>query len=251
MTSEPILRLESVSKSFGSVSALERVDFAAYPGEIHAIVGDNGAGKSTVVKIVTGIHGKDAGQLYINGQTVDVQLTASLSSRLGVAVVYQDLALVECLDIATNMALGTEPRKFGFVLDRRAMVSQAATVLRDLNVRVGDVKTPVGLLSGGQRQIVAVARAMRLNKPIILLDEPTAALGVRESMQVRDMMMKLKTSDKAVVIVSHDLELVMQLADRITVLRLGNSVATRKIEETSKDELVALITGLARGEAPI
>jgi simple sugar transport system ATP-binding protein/D-xylose transport system ATP-binding protein len=145
------------------------------------------------------------------------------------------------------MALGTAPRKFGFVLDRRAMVSQAATVLRDLNVRVGDVKTPVGLLSGGQRQIVAVARAMRLDKPIILLDEPTAALGVRESLQVREMMMRLKTSDKAVVVVSHDLELVMQLADRITVLRLGNSVATRKIEETSKDELVALITGLARG----
>ncbi len=247
MTFEPLLRLEAVSKSFGSVNALERVDFAAYPGEIHAIVGDNGAGKSTVVKIVTGIHGKDAGQLHINGKTVDVQLTASLSSKLGVAVVYQDLALVECLDIATNMALGTAPRKFGFVLDRRAMVSQAATVLRDLNVRVGDVKTPVGLLSGGQRQIVAVARAMRLDKPIILLDEPTAALGVRESLQVRDMMMRLKTSGKAVVIVSHDLELVMQLSDRITVLRLGNSVATRKIKETSKDELVALITGLARG----
>jgi ABC-type sugar transport system ATPase subunit len=249
MTNSPTLVLEGVSKSFGSVNALEHVDFKAYPGEIHAIVGDNGAGKSTLVKIVSGIHSRDSGEVYVNGDPLDVHLSTALCAEHGIAVVYQDLALVECLDISTNMALGGLPTRFGFLLDRRRMDSEASTVLSDLAVRVGDVKTSVGLLSGGQRQIVAIARAVRLNKPIVLLDEPTAALGVRETAQVSEIMLRLKAAGKVVVLVSHDLELVFRLADRVTVLRLGNSVATRAVESVTKDELVALITGLSGGDA--
>ncbi len=244
-SSVPALELRGIKKAFGSVEALVHVDFAANAGEIHAIVGDNGAGKSTMIKIVTGIHRGDAGQIFIEGEPLDLRHDASDAQSLGVAVVYQDLALVECLDIATNMALGNLPRRFRFVLDRRRMDREASKVLTDLKVRVGDVKTPVGLLSGGQRQVVAIARAVRMDKPIMLLDEPTAALGVQESAHVGRILDELKTTGKAVILVSHDLEFVFKHADRVTVLRLGRSVGTRAIAQTSRDEVIAMITGLA------
>ena len=163
----------------------------------------------------------------------------------GIAAVYQDLALVEYLDISSNMALGNLPRKFRFLLDRGRMDREAAKVLTDLKVRVGDVKTPVGLLSGGQRQVVAIARAVRMDKPIVLLDEPTAALGVQESAHVGQIIDELKAAGKAVICISHDLEFVFKHADRITVLRLGHSVGTRQVQDTSRDEIISMITGLA------
>lgn len=248
MTSSPTLELKGVAKSFGSVRALEHMDFAAYPGEIHAIVGDNGAGKSTALKLVTGIHHGDAGEIWVNGEPLQLRHGASDAQDRGIAVVYQDLALVECLDIATNLTLGDLPRRFGLVLDRRRMEREATTVLRDLKVRVGDVRTPVGLLSGGQRQIVAIARAVRLNKPIILLDEPTAALGVQESGRVGRMLDGLRDAGKTVICISHDLEFVFKHADRITVLRLGRSVGTRRVADVRHDEIVGLITGAVRGD---
>jgi ABC-type sugar transport system ATPase subunit len=238
----PALELRGVRKYFGSVAALEAVDFAAYPGEVHAIVGDNGAGKSTAIKIVTGIHKNDGGEILVDGADMDSLHGGSALDR-GIAVVYQDLALVECLDIATNMALGNLPRRFGIVLDRRRMEREASKVLAELNVRVDDVRTPVGLLSGGQRQVVAIARAVRMDKPIMLLDEPTAALGVQETAQVGRMIDELKASGKAVICVSHDLEFVFQHADRITVLRLGNTVGTRETKATTRDEIIGMITG--------
>jgi simple sugar transport system ATP-binding protein/D-xylose transport system ATP-binding protein len=243
VTSRPALELRGISKYFGSVAAIERVDLAAYRGEVHAVVGDNGAGKSTAIKVVTGIHRSDGGEIVIDGEALDAVHGGSDALDRGIAVVYQDLALVECLDISTNMALGNLPRRFGFILDRRRMDREAAKVLKDLNVRVGDVKTPVGLLSGGQRQVVAIARAVRMDKPIMLLDEPTAALGVQETAHVGRMIDELRASGKAVLCISHDLDFVFQHADRITVLRLGNSVGTRKVSETTRDEIVGLITG--------
>jgi ABC-type sugar transport system ATPase subunit len=243
MTSTPALALTGIKKSFGSVNALEHVDFEAYAGEVHAIVGDNGAGKSTTIKIVTGIYQGDEGQIFVEGQEMNLRHAAAETLDHGIAVVYQDLALVECLDIATNLALGNLPRKFGIMLDRKRMDREAAQVLKDLNVRVGDVKTPVGLLSGGQRQVVAIARAVRMNKPIILLDEPTAALGVQESAHVGGMLDELRAAGKAVILVSHDLEFVFKHADRVTVLRLGYSVGTRTVAKVDKDEIIGMITG--------
>ncbi|MFG1605399.1 ATP-binding cassette domain-containing protein [Actinoplanes sp. NPDC049265] len=233
MAAAAALQLRGVRKYFGSVSALEDVRLDAYAGEVHAIVGDNGAGKSTTIKIVTGIHRADEGEVLVNG---------------GIAVVYQDLALVECLDIAHNMALGNLPRRFGIVLDRRRMEREAAEVLRDLKVRVGNVRTPVGLLSGGQRQVVAVARAVRMDKPIMLLDEPTAALGVQETAHVGDIIDELRAAGKAVIIVSHDLDFVFAHADRVTVLRLGRTVGTRTVADTGREEIVGMITGAIKGE---
>ena len=238
----PALELRNVGKSFGNVHALQRVDITAFSGEVHAIVGDNGAGKSTTLRIMCGIHAADKGQMLINGAPALLR-DPSDAHKGGIAVVHQDLALVECLDVATNMALGAIPRKGRFMLDRGRMESEAARVLDDLKIRVGSVRTQIGLLSGGERQIVAIARAVRMNLPIMLLDEPTAALGVRETAHVGEILDGLKQQGKAVICISHDLEFVFSHADRITVMRLGNSVATRRVAETSRSEIVGLITG--------
>ncbi|WP_344766943.1 ATP-binding cassette domain-containing protein [Aeromicrobium panaciterrae] len=246
----PALRLRGVRKFFGSVAALENVSLEAYAGEVHAVVGDNGAGKSTAIKIITGIHEADGGDVLVQGERMSQRRSAADIQQHGVSVVYQDLALVECLDIAQNMALGNLPRKLGVVLDRKRMERDAAQVLRELKVRVGNVRTPVGLLSGGQRQVVAIARAVRMDKPIILLDEPTAALGVQETAHVGGIIDELRTAGKAVICVSHDLDFVFKHADRVTVLRLGNTVGTRRIADVSRDEIVGMITGANPGDTP-
>ncbi|MBZ9935280.1 ATP-binding cassette domain-containing protein [Mesorhizobium sp. BR1-1-16] len=238
----PALALRRIGKAFGQVKALARVDLAAYPGEIHFIVGDNGAGKSTTLKILSGIYQADEGEVLIHQQPVHMR-DASEAHRHGIAVVHQDLALVECLDVATNMALGAIPRRGRFMLDRARMERDAAEVLANLKIRVGSVRTQIGLLSGGERQIVAIARAVRMNLPIILLDEPTAALGVRETAHVGDILDELRRQGKTVICISHDLEFVFAHADRITVMRLGNSVATLMRRNTTRDEVVGMITG--------
>ena len=237
------LQLRGVRKYFGSVSALENLRLDAHAGEVHAVVGDNGAGKSTMIKIISGIHRADEGQILVNGDDLANVKSAAEAQGRGITVVYQDLALVECLDIAHNMALGNLPRKFGVVLDRRRMEREAAQVLKDLNVRVGNVRTPVGLLSGGQRQVVAIARAVRMDRPIVLLDEPTAALGVQETAHVGEIVDGLRASGKAIIIVSHDLDFVFSHADRVTVLRLGRTVGTRRVSEVTREEVVGMITG--------
>jgi ABC-type sugar transport system ATPase subunit len=239
---QPVLELRGIKKSFGSVSALEDMSLTVFGGEVHAIVGDNGAGKSTAIKIITGIHSADAGEISLMGEVLPQRRSTSHLGDYGIAVVYQDLALVESLDIATNLSLGGLPTRFGF-LQRKRMRDEARAVLTELKVRVTDVSTPVGLLSGGQRQIIAIARAVRLDKPVVLLDEPTAALGVQETGHVGEIIEALKPSGKAVVCVSHNIDFVFEHADRVTVLRLGRTVASKKVSETTRSEVVGWITG--------
>ena len=238
----PSLALNSVSKSFGQVAALTKVDLEAFPGELHFVVGDNGAGKSTTLKILCGIHPADGGSVEVLGDTVQFKDAAEAHQK-GIAVVHQDLALVECLDVATNMALGAIPRRGRFMLDRKAMEREAEQVLAELKIRVGSVRTQIGLLSGGERQIVAIARAVRMDLPVILLDEPTAALGVRETGHVGEILNELRTKGKTIICISHDLEFVLKYADRITVMRLGKSVATLMGNTATRDEIVGMITG--------
>ena len=240
--SDAVLDVRGLKKSFGAVAALEDVSFAAFAGEVHAIVGDNGAGKSTAIKIITGIHSADAGEIHLRGERLPQRRSPSDLASHGISVVYQDLALVECLDIATNLALGALPARFG-ILDRGRMRREARAVLSDLRVRVTDVTTPVGLLSGGQRQVIAVARAARNKAPLLLLDEPTASLGVQETAHVAEIIDELTSTGRAIVCVSHDLDFVFRHADRITVLRLGRTVGTRMVADTSRDEIIGMITG--------
>jgi simple sugar transport system ATP-binding protein/D-xylose transport system ATP-binding protein len=244
----PAVALRLASKNFGHIQALDHADLTAGHGEIHGIVGDNGAGKSTMLKILSGLYRPDSGQLLIDGQPVT--LHSPLDAREhGITTVYQDLALVECLDVATNLHLGDVPKK-RWLVDRRRMERDAEQVLTDLNVRIGSVRTPVGMLSGGQRQIIAIARAVRLERAtIVLLDEPTAALGIQERHQVGAIIAALRERGKAVIIICHDLEFVFGYCDTVTVMRLGRTVARRTIRNTDRNEVVGLITGARTGDA--
>jgi ABC-type sugar transport system ATPase subunit len=237
----PILEVRGLAKSYGNVAALREASLSARPGEVLGIVGDNGAGKSTVLKILSGLVQPDEGSILIRGEAVTMP-TPTAARELGIATVYQDLALVECLDVATNMALGQFPRKRLFV-DRARMRADATAVLRDLEISIPSVTMQVGLLSGGQRQIIAVARAVRADAPIVLLDEPTAALGVRETAHVAAIIRRLAGQGRAVVCISHDLEFVFAHMERVAVMRLGRLVAARWVAQTSREEIVGLITG--------
>lgn len=247
-TAQVAVALRSASKNFGHIQALSRADLTAGRGEIHGIVGDNGAGKSTMLKILSGLFRPDTGELRIGGHPVT--LTSPLAAREhGIATVYQDLALVECLDVATNLHLGDIPKK-RWLVDRKRMERDAEQVLADLNVRIGSVRTPVGMLSGGQRQIIAISRAVRLERAtIVLLDEPTAALGIQERQHVGTIITTLRDRGKAVIIICHDLEFVFDYCDIVTVMRLGRTVARRAILDTDRDEVIGLITGARAGDA--
>jgi ABC-type sugar transport system ATPase subunit len=246
--SRPALRATHISKNFGHVAALNDVALAANDGEILAIVGDNGAGKSTLVKIITGIYRPDEGSISVYGAEVNMQTPAD-ARKAGIGSVHQDLALVECLDVATNMFLGQIPRH-GWFADRRRMERESRQALDELGIAIQSVRTPIGLLSGGQRQIVAIARALRTGANIVLLDEPTAALGVRETGRAKEIISGLRDNDRAVIIVSHDLELVFEIADRVQVMRLGRVAGTRTIAETNREEVVAMITGALSDPQP-
>jgi ABC-type sugar transport system ATPase subunit len=243
------LEVRGVSKTFGHVRALNDVSLTAYSNEIVALVGDNGAGKSTLIKVITGVHEPDAGTVSVHGQRVHLRSSADARAA-GIASVFQDLALVECLDVATNMFLGQMPRRHWFI-DRQAMERESRRVLDELGATIGSVRTPIGMLSGGQRQMVAMARAIRSGGRVVLLDEPTAALGVRETGVARQLIGGLRDAGRAVVLVSHDMELVFDVSDRVEVLRLGHVAGVRRTAETSRDEVVGLITGAIREEYPV
>jgi ABC-type sugar transport system ATPase subunit len=243
----PALELRGAGKAYGRVIALERADLHVRRGEVLGIVGDNGAGKSTTLKILSGLVKPDAGELRVGGEVVTLSNPAD-ARRHGISTVYQDLALVECLDVATNMFLGMLPSR-GIFLDRARMRREAAQVLSEIDSRVDSPTALVGDLSGGQRQIVAIARSVRSDEPIILLDEPTAALGVRETAHVAEIVHKLKEAGKAVICISHDMEFVLDHMDRVIVMRNGYTVAARTVSQTSKDEVVGLITGAIVGDA--
>jgi len=235
------LELRGITKRFGHVTALSRVDLAGYPGEVLAVVGDNGAGKSTLIKIVSGVHRPDDGEIRISGNQL-VFRNAADARQAGVATVFQDLALVEVLDVSTNMFLGQFPRR-GWFVDRKAMDAESRAFLDELKVTVPSVKTEIGMLSGGQRQIIAVARAMRTGAQIVLLDEPTAALGVRETAHAVGLIRELRDRGNTVICVSHDMNFVFDVADRVQVMRLGQVAGVRRIPDTSKEEVIGLITG--------
>lgn len=238
----PRLELRDASKAFGYVVALQDASLAANAGEVVALVGDNGAGKSTLVKVLSGIHPMDSGTLYIDGAPVLIGNPRD-AQVLGISTVFQDLALVEALDVAANIYLG-QPLKRGPFVDRRAMIEGAADLLRELRIRVPSVRVPVGTLSGGQRQGVAIARSVLRQGRVIIMDEPTAALGVRETRHVEEIISGLRSSGRAIILVSHDLELVFRAADRIEVLRLGRVQGVRRRDGTTREEIVGLITGL-------
>lgn len=243
----PALELRAVTKTFGHVVALREVDLSAHRGEVLAVVGDNGAGKSSLIRTISGVHRPDSGTILVDGAEHVLRDPADARAA-GIASVFQDLALVEVLDVATNMFLGQLPRRGPFV-DRRQMERESRRFLDELNVTVADVRSEIGMLSGGQRQIVAIARAMRTGASIVLLDEPTAALGVRETAQAADMIRTLRDRGNAVICVSHDMGLVLDLADRIQVMRLGQVAAVRRTSEIDRDEIIGLITGAIKGDA--
>lgn len=241
--SSPVLKVREAWKLFGHVTALKDVSLEAYAGEILAIVGDNGAGKSTLVKSMSGVYRLDRGHIAVGDNEI-AKTDPRMMGRLGLSTVFQDLALVETLDVATNMYLGQPLLRWGILQRKADMWNGAADTLRDLGVRLPSVRIPIGELSGGQRQSVAVARAVIANNPILLLDEPTAALGVRETAQVGHILQQLRARGKAIIIVSHDLEFVFHNADRIQVMRLGAVQGVRTVKDTTREEIISLITGL-------
>ena len=235
-----VLRMRGISKSFGSVKALTDVDLDVVAGEVVALVGDNGAGKSTLVKILAGVYPQDAGEIELDGHTVSIP-DPSTSITLGIATVFQDLALCENLDVVSNLFLGREmsPRR----LDEVSMEVRSWELLRQLSASLPTVRIPVSSLSGGQRQTVAIARSL-LGKPkVILLDEPTAALGVVQTAEVLDLIERLRENGEAVLMISHNLENVHAVADRVVVLRLGRNNGVFNIKDVSSRDVVEAITG--------
>ncbi len=245
----PLLELHGISKRFGAVQALEDVQFSVFAGEVVALVGDNGAGKSTLIKTISGIYRPDQGTIRWQGKPVTIA-TPNDSAALGIATVYQDLALCDNLDVVANLFLGRELATPGGVLgvmDEVTMERRAVEVLRRLSVKIPSVRIPIASLSGGQRQSVAVARSVMGDNKVVLLDEPTAALGVAQTHEVLELVKRLRTQGLGVVLISHNLANVFDVADRITVLRLGRYVGTYEAAATGREQLVAFMTGAVPG----
>ncbi|MDI3341121.1 MAG: ATP-binding cassette domain-containing protein [Sphaerobacter sp.] len=243
----PILELHGIAKRFGAVQALVEVDFEVYAGEVVALVGDNGAGKSTLIKIVAGTYRADAGVYRFAGDAVTVARPSD-ATHLGIETVYQDLALCDNLDVVANLFLGREQVDAllpGIVrpLSEVEMERRAVEVLSSLGVRIPSVRSPVATLSGGQRQAVAIARAVMWNSKVVILDEPTAALGVAQTRQVLNLIRRLRDRGLGVVVVSHNLADIFEVADRIIVLRLGRRIATFDRHTTTPEAVVGAITG--------
>jgi len=237
----PLLELRNLTKSFGSVQALSGVDMEVRSGEVMALVGDNGAGKSTLIKCIAGTHSADSGEIVFEGREVNIHGPKD-AGRLGIEVVYQDLALCDNLDVVQNMFLGREVNRFQ-ILNEAAMEQTTSATLKSLAVTtIRSVRQPVATLSGGQRQSVAVAKAVQWNSKLVILDEPTAALGVAQTEQVLALVRRLGEQGLAVILISHNLHDVFETADRITVLRLGRNVGVFDRRTTTQQAVVAAIT---------
>jgi D-xylose transport system ATP-binding protein len=246
----PVLELRGVSKAFGAVQALYEVDFHVAAGEVMALVGDNGAGKSTLIKCIAGIHPFDSGEIRFNGERVTIHGPKD-AARLGIEVVYQDLALCDNLDVVENMYLGREAVDNLRRLDETSMEARAQETLRGLSVTtLRNVRSTVAGLSGGQRQSVAVAKAVMWNSRLVILDEPTAALGVAQTRQVLELVKRLGEQGLGVILISHNLHDVFEVADLITVLRLGQNVAEYKRTETNQQQVVEAITAGQLSKVP-
>jgi fructose transport system ATP-binding protein len=247
---QPILEARGLVKHYGQVVALDGADLELYPGEILAIIGDNGAGKSTMIKALSGALQADEGEIHLDGEPVHFRSPGE-ARRAGIETVYQDLAVAPALDIASNIFLGREQRRRGplglvlRMLDKRAMRREATRHFSELKIGVQSITQPVQNLSGGQRQGVAVARAATWARRLVIMDEPTAALGVKETRQVLDLIQRVRERGLPVILISHDMPNVFELADRIQIMRLGKSVAVVTPQSHSMPEAVALMTGAA------
>jgi fructose transport system ATP-binding protein len=247
-----VLEGRGIVKRFGHVVALNGADFELYPGEIAAVIGDNGAGKSTLIKTLTGALRPDEGEIRLDGDRVQFRSPRD-ARKVGIETVYQELAVAPALDIAANIFLGRERRRRGVLgalrmLDKRAMRRHAAQHLAELQIRVPSITQPVETLSGGQRQGVAVARAATWARRVVIMDEPTAALGVKETRQVLDLIKRVRDRGLPVILISHDMPHVFELADRIHIIRLGRRVAVVSPQTHTMPEAVAIMTGATRGE---
>jgi fructose transport system ATP-binding protein len=249
----PILEARGLFKRYGQVVALDGADFELYPGEIVAIIGDNGAGKSTLIKALSGALQPDDGEIRLDGQHVRFRTPAD-ARRAGIETVYQDLAVAPSLDIASNIFLGREARYRGplglalRLLDKRRMRREASTHLAELKIGIQSISVPVESLSGGQRQGVAVARAAKWARRLAIMDEPTAALGVNETRQVLDLILRVRERGLPVIIISHDMPHVFELADRILIMRLGKRVGVVTPQSHTMSEAVAIMTGATQAE---
>ncbi|AJE43050.1 MULTISPECIES: ATP-binding cassette domain-containing protein [Streptomyces] len=241
VSATPVLALRGVSKRFGAVQALTDVELEVHAGEVVALVGDNGAGKSTLVKTIAGVHPIDEGVIEWAGKAVQIGKPHD-AQNLGIATVYQDLALCDNIDVVGNLYLGRELRKRG-VLDEVEMERRSRELLDTLSIRIPSVRIPIASLSGGQRQVVAIARSMLGEPKLVILDEPTAALGVEQTAQVLDLVERLRERGHAVILISHNMADVKAVADKVAVLRLGRNNGVFEVKSTSQEEIISAITG--------
>ncbi len=252
---EPVFQARGLVKRFGHVTALSGADFDLYPGEVLAVIGDNGAGKSTLIKVLSGAFHPDEGEIRLDGELVHFRSPLD-ARRAGIETVYQDLAVAPALDIASNLFLGRELRRrgplgqFGRMLDKRAMRREASNALSELKVGIQSVRVAVENLSGGQRQGVAVARAAAWGRRLVIMDEPTAALGVKETAQVVELIKRVRDRGLPVILISHDMPHVFELADRIHIMRLGKRAGVVTPQSHSMAEVVAIMTGAAAAPIP-
>ncbi|MCZ4507628.1 MULTISPECIES: ATP-binding cassette domain-containing protein [unclassified Streptomyces] len=241
VSATPVLALRGVSKRFGAVQALTDVELEVHAGEVVALVGDNGAGKSTLVKTIAGVHPIDEGVIEWDGRTVQINKPHD-AQHLGIATVYQDLALCDNIDVVGNLYLGRELKKRG-ILDEVEMERRSRELLQTLSIRIPSVRIPIASLSGGQRQTVAIARSMLGAPKLVILDEPTAALGVEQTAQVLDLVERLRERGHAVLLISHNMADVKAVADKVAVLRLGRNNGVFEVKTTSQEEIISAITG--------
>ncbi|MCA9835313.1 MAG: sugar ABC transporter ATP-binding protein [Trueperaceae bacterium] len=246
--SEPLLAVRQVDKRFGGTHASRTVSFDLYPGEVLALAGDNGAGKSTLIKMISGVYTPDSGDVFYQGKNITGRNPQDVRD-LGIETIYQDLALADNLDVGVNLFLGREKMKkvLGFlpVLDRKLMREEAKKALKNLGIIVNDLDIPVRYLSGGQRQAIAISRAVYWNAKVLIMDEPTAALGVPEQREVKELIHRLKAQGVGIIFISHNLVDIFDVSDRILVLERGRVAGERLISETNDDEVVKLMMGAA------
>ncbi|MBE7555196.1 MAG: sugar ABC transporter ATP-binding protein [Anaerolineales bacterium] len=245
---QPLLKTTDLRKHFGGLVAVDNVSLEVYSGEVVGLVGDNGAGKSTLIKMISGVYHPDGGKIFLEGQEVHFG-TPMEARRQGIETIYQDLALCENLDATVNIFLGREPmrRQLGLlnVVDRKHMLAESETVLSQLDIHIPNLQRPMRQMSGGQRQAVAIARAVYWNARLMIMDEPTAALAVSEQRKVYELVHTLREQNVPVIIISHNLQDVFAVSDRIVIMRRGRKVGERMTKETTSDEIVSLMIGVA------
>src|SRR5438477_1579187 len=243
---QPILQVKDLYKRFGGLVAVDHVSLDIYPGEVVGLLGDNGAGKSTLIKMISGAYKPDGGQILLDGQSVSFA-TPLEARRRGIETIYQDLALCENLDASANIFLGRERMRHQLgifrVLHRSYMLRESSQVLDQLDIRIPELRNPISKLSGGQRQAVSIARAVYWNAHLMIMDEPTAALGVPEQLKVLELIRTLRNQGVPVILISHNMRDVFAVADRVIVMRRGSKAGERRISETNENEVVGLMVG--------